>query len=549
MTRVTFSVLTRHFAAAILAPPILTDLGVDYLRRTLASLLGILIVIGVFLPRLFSRKYIELYAIVPHEPYLRAVQADTLMMIAIPMLIIALIAVVLCPLLFPDETDYRVLTPLPITRAQLFASKLLAVVVVMLVAVVAVDFLASAWFPIVIGGRRAEHSTIARVGAHLVASLAGSTWAFLAVMALQGACLSVVPAAWQRRASVLVQAGLFVGLLLAIPFVTRIPRMTVLQDTVMTTSLAWLPPTWFLGVERLLLDGPEAGGYGAAADAALLMSALVVVIIFAVYARLYLSAERLAGMSGSSRARRSRGLWLLDRVPPPTASVLSFIASGLSRSRLHQFVFLLIAGTGAAITIARNEVVSAPLVAALFAGLGLRAVLLLPIDRGAAWVFQVTEDSRTRARALDGVAYAFSWSVIGLSLVVTLALQRSLASPAWGFGALFTVFADLVMVEILIGDWRRMPYACTYIPGKRVLAYNLGVLLAWYFVFVWIGTNLIRWAMVHPARTLALGVAQLAALTVLRRARLRLWGKLPLEFEDEDPLAVRHLGLAADERP
>ena len=67
MTRETFSVLTRHFASSILTPPILTDLGADYWRRTLSGLLGILIVTGIFLPRLFSRKYIELYALVPRN--------------------------------------------------------------------------------------------------------------------------------------------------------------------------------------------------------------------------------------------------------------------------------------------------------------------------------------------------------------------------------------------------------------------------------------------------------------------------------------------------
>ena len=115
MTR-PFATLTSHFVGVILSPPILTELGGDYLRRTLSSVVGMLLLAGVFLPSAFFKKYVDLNAEIRPDHFEPALRADTVLMIAVPMLIAALIAVVISPMMFPDETDYQVLTPLPVTR-------------------------------------------------------------------------------------------------------------------------------------------------------------------------------------------------------------------------------------------------------------------------------------------------------------------------------------------------------------------------------------------------------------------------------------------------
>ena len=56
MTRGPFATLTRHFVGVLLAPPLLTDLGADYLRRTIASLVAMVLVAGIFLTRVFFQE-------------------------------------------------------------------------------------------------------------------------------------------------------------------------------------------------------------------------------------------------------------------------------------------------------------------------------------------------------------------------------------------------------------------------------------------------------------------------------------------------------------
>jgi hypothetical protein len=93
----------------------------------------------------------------------------------------------------------------------------------------------------------------------------------------------------------------------------------------------------------------------------------------------------------------------------------------------------------------------------------------------------------------------------------------------------------LALVEFVLIDWRRIPFACTYLPGKHVLAYHMGVLFAQYVIFVVIGGNVIRAAVVDPARSIALGGFLIAGWAALRRARMKTWGDAALEFEDDDP--------------
>ena len=567
-----FRTLTRHFVDASLAPEVLTELGADYLRRLLFGLLAVLLVIGIFVPRIFFKKYTDLGALVGSEAYLKAVQADTLFIIAVPMVLIGLAAVIAGPLLFPDETDYRVLTPLPISRAQLFGAKLAAVAVVVLACVLAVNLIVSFWFPIAVSGRKAQHPMLARVVAHAIASTAGSVFTCVAVMAAQGLLIVAVPQAWQRRMSVLVQGAIAVALLLSLPLIGRMPSMNVTEATVIAAPLAWMPPAWFLGLEWWLLKGAAAGGYARAAGIGAMAFAIAVVTVAGSYLILYRSAERLAGVAGADRrsgAPRPPRAWpLLARLAPQTLAILDFVRIGLGRSRLHQFVFMFALGGGIAMLIGRiaaviegttpfasrpgaavDAAVSAPLLIALTFVLGMRAAFRWPLDRPASWIFRLTESAATRSVTLDGARWWLSTGAVTVALVTAAVLQPRVLGAAWWLAAVLTTIAVMTLVECVFIDWRRVPFACTYLPGKHVLAYHLGVLFAWYFVVVLIGGSVMKFSVTTPSRATALGGFLIAGWAIARRERIKTWGLLALEFEDDDPAEVSVLRLETSTKP
>lgn len=570
MNAAAFRILTRHFITAIAAPRLLTDLGVDYLRRTAASVIGILLVSGIFLTRAMFKKYTDLYASWNETLYHRAVESDSLLMIALPMLVIALAAVLLAPTLFPDDTDHRVLSPLPVPRLTLFAARLAAAAAVIGVLVLAVTSIASLWFPVATGGRWMPYGLPARVGAHAVAAIAGSIWAFAAVMALQGLCLVALPAGVRSAMSMIVQAVLFVALLLASPYALRLSSVDASDGAVADWPLVAVPPAWFLGLERWLLD-PTARGYAAAAVISGWASLASLTLIIACYAMLYRRSEAL----DSPVARVARAAMfgapvraaMTNFLAPGTRGVLTFSVTVLTRHRLQHTVFLLVASAGFAMLVGQaltvmegatvwtagpraavHAALSAPLLVGLAMTLGLRAAFLLPADAQAAWVFRLTEAPSTRAHWLDGAALALVAVATVPSLMVAAVMQPHVLGSRWIAAALLTTLANLLLVEIVLRDWSRVPCTCTYLPGKRVLAFTLGVVLAAYFVYVYVGAHLVRWSIAHPSRLMFLGGLLLAAVASLHRSRQATWGTRPLEFDDTDPLAIQTLDLLPDER-
>ncbi len=576
MNRSTFSTLTRHFVSMLVAPPLLSDLGVDFLRRTLASLLAIFIMVGIFLTRAMFKRYVDLHAAWDAEAYWRAVQADTLLMIAVPMLVVGLVTMVMAPLLFPDETDYRVLSPLPLSRLHIFAAKLSAVFLVTSGVILAVNAVTSFWFPLasgpswsVIGSRWMPHTASARIAAHAAAALTGSLWMFSTVMAVQGLCLAFVPSRWRRSASVAVQSGMVVLALMAIPYVVRLPSLEVNSVTAQQAPLLWFPPVWFLGVEWWLLE-PVPSGYANVARLAFITMPTSLTLVAISYAWLFRTAEKLVADAPSHpRTRRTLSHSshpVAPVFPQPTRAIWEFALRGLSRSRLHQAIFVLIAGTGLALLLGQAWTVfdvvtdpwrprarvyaalAAPLVATLAMTLALRAALLLPADQGASWMFRVTEFAPTRPLALNGVTRLFIVAAVVPAVLVAALLQPAVLGVRWLATATLAAMSGLVLVEVVLRDWCRLPYTCTYLPGKRVLAYTLGVLLTVYAVFVYLNSRAMYWSLAHPWRTLLYGGALLAAFGALYRSRMQTWGKQALEFEDEDPLAIRKLNLSPDER-
>ena len=131
--------LTRHFFSEFFYLGFLTDSGADSFIRLTISILAGLMSLGIFLPLVFFQKYVDLAARVDPEPYRRAVLGDQLFLLCVAMFIVALIGTVISQSIFPNEADFRILTPLPVTRRAIFGAKLLALTSVTIVFVIATN--------------------------------------------------------------------------------------------------------------------------------------------------------------------------------------------------------------------------------------------------------------------------------------------------------------------------------------------------------------------------------------------------------------------------
>ena len=116
--------LTQHFFRAMFDFGFLSDLASDSFKRVLIGSVGGFVAFGLLLTRMYMSKYAVLWNTSTPERYRNALLGDDLMMIGLPMLLVAFVTLLVSHSLFPDERDFRILGPLPVSRLVVFHAKL-----------------------------------------------------------------------------------------------------------------------------------------------------------------------------------------------------------------------------------------------------------------------------------------------------------------------------------------------------------------------------------------------------------------------------------------
>jgi hypothetical protein len=510
---------------------------------------------------MYAKKYAALSVAATAAPYTRAFLADTTLAIGLPMWIVALVTVIVSQSLFPDETDFRVLMPLPIGRSLVFAAKLAALVLFAglftLTAHVAVT-------PLVLRvslGRWMLDPLPLSVLAFWIVGPVASACAVLAIAALNGLLITCVPRTRVRGLSSTLRSAMIGLLMLALPLVMALP---LLADPLAQQSrlVLLVPPAWFMGLGRVLLGHREPFFV---ALAQLAVGALVVstVVTAGSYALLYRRFDRV--MLHSLSVTRQRRRWLTSR-NPARAAVRDFTSATLGRSALHQGVIVGLSAAGLALAanslvrsglltwvrglhVAPRQIAEAfawapfPLIVVL--GLAARAALALPIEPKANWVFRMTEADAIRVDQLAAAERVVTFFAVIVPIALTLPLQWTIAGPRATVAAAVTGAFGLLWVEVLLRDWRRIPFTCSYLPGKQTVAQSFVAALFIFFVVgtfgaIMVDTTLRRQAVVPQLVLVAILIAIVAAC---RRVRRTMWRELPLMFDDELPSDVQAFRL------
>src|SRR5688572_16324494 len=178
--------LTRHFFREFFYLGLLTDSGADSFIRLVISMLAGVLSLGILLPLLFFQKYLALATLNDPKHYQRAILGDQLFMLCVAMFIVASVGTAICQSMFPSEIDFRILTPLPVTRRAVFGAKLLALAIFTAVFVLVTNIATGPVFPAVSEGRWAQEPLLTRMTAHTAAGLLASTFALASVLSLQG---------------------------------------------------------------------------------------------------------------------------------------------------------------------------------------------------------------------------------------------------------------------------------------------------------------------------------------------------------------------------
>jgi hypothetical protein len=158
----------------------------------------------------------------------------------------------------------------------------------------------------------------------------------------------------------------------------------------------------------------------------------------------------------------------------------------------------------------------------------------------------MTEDVAGRAE----VAAANVRAVLALAVAVPLALIGPLQWWTLGSRALGVLLVEAsigwLLVEWTMADWRRIPFTCSYIPGKGFVPHMFVKGFASFIFFSVASVLVLRISFAQPVAAVIFAVVFGGIARMLSFFRCRQARDTNLIFEDELPTDVTPLRLSAD---
>jgi hypothetical protein len=332
---------------------------------------------------------------------------DQYFFVLLSFVVMGAVAIFEWEMLFPDRSDFLILTPLPLKPLHMLAAKAAALVAFLTLFLVSSNLFGTLILPAVSKG-----AFYRQLSAHACSVGLAGLFAALFFLALGGVLLCVLGAARFRVLSPLVQMFSMAAIVLLMLQYFRYGDSLQSWLTEPLGIVHWMPPLWFLGVYEQLLHGsaapPFAREMARYAVGATLASAAIVLLTYPLaWARM-----RRMAIEGSSRSRQRSSQWwiaLIHRVlrRPAERAVFHFIGQTIARNNRYQVYLAMYCGSGLALAIAcavvfrtaghrlqpalSQEGLHAVMPLLLFWVIaGLRAAFAFPTDLKAGWVFRVT---------------------------------------------------------------------------------------------------------------------------------------------------------------
>ncbi|MFN7921443.1 MAG: serine hydrolase [Bryobacteraceae bacterium] len=410
--------------------------------------------------------------------------------------------------------------------------------------------------------RTALMGTLRAFAAYWITMVAAGVFLFCSVLAAQGLCAQVLPRRWFLRVSSAMQLGafcLFVSVYFLQPMVAH-PRALVAAQG--DDWLAWSPSYWFLGLFQQINGSPALAPLARRAWIGLGAATSLTAITWAL--SYWRTVRRIVEEPDIVPAVRSFG-WMPKLGSAFESAVGAFALRALMRSRWHRLLLAFYLGVALAsvIFMVRSpsghigmvdesdswHPMSVAWIAASLLGLGfwtvgMRVVFSIPLDPRANWIFQVApvkggEPSlRARRRAL--------WL---LSVAPACATTLVCLSQVWPWRAALEHFVVLVLVGAILAEFclrgaQKLPFACTYSPGRTNLHLTFWACLLLVLSLIVEVANLER-KLLERAEWFAALAAGLAAIAfaAYRWNGSRARETRGIEFEDPGDPAVLELAL------
>jgi hypothetical protein len=461
---------------------------------------------------------------------------------------------------FPDRRDVLVLGPLPVRRSTLFLAKISALLAAPGLTIVGLNIFSGLVWPVLFASGRGGTLGLMRVWpAYWITVSAAAGFVVCSVLAVQGIAANLLPRQHFLRLSAFLQAGAFC-LLLSLYFLEpHLESLGALTAPGNQRLLAWLPSYWFLGLFQQLNGSMHPAfeplarrAWIALGTSVLGAGAALLLSYFRMMPKIVEQPDILPGVRGIS--------WSPNFGNSLRSAITFFNMRTLLRSRQHRMILSFFSGIGLAIVVGyvtafggRGSVATGISIALLIASilmlvfviLGIRVVAAIPISLSANWIIRVTQ---VRASSDYREAVRFSWLAIGVVPIWLLVAGLLLATYSWRpvLGHLVVLLLlGALLVELCLLTFPKVPFTCSYLPGKANIHIAFWVGLVLLFQLVSTGARFEGRLLNHPfnfALMVLLLVVTLAGLRWLTEARTS-QDKEPL-FEEEYPAEIISLNLS-----
>jgi len=570
-TRTPTTELTRHFLAGMFDGEWTAQRG--QWASVAISLIAMALPAGILMLREgsplpeYAGKYRLVAKLAAPDAYRATVFADELALLVALAAVTGLTALLVWQSLFPSRRDYLTLAGLPIRSREIFGARFAAVTIFAAALALALILLPSLIAPVEFGGRWQENPSYwANFGAQAAAAGLECLFIFFGIVAVQGVLLNLLPGRAFVRVSVYVQGLLFAGFALALFRSWSIKTWSASQVQAALPRLAdWAPPVWFAALDRVLAGSRDPILLAASARA-LPATATVIGLAALGYVLSYRRFRKLLIESPERSARPHGRPWspvdLLARDPRRLA-ILHFMAKTMSRSRSHRMIWLAYIGFAAAIMLNSSIVDGAflvhkdrawtaaiqflvlfwPLAGSAILLPGLKHVLRLPVELPASWIFRLHESEGRRDWMIAVERFAVAYSVVPMYAVM---FPLAVWSVGWEIATRMIALqflTSLAIFETLFYSWQQLPFACSYVPGKRPAVSIVSAYIVVLGILVPMVTVIIAAAARFTPLFVVFGVAFSAGWWKLRAMRREGWGEARLMYEDT-PAEVLDLGIS-----
>lgn len=522
---------------------------------TVTKMLALLAAPGVILPWLRYTTYLALDKMPPAMRD-RMLWSDRCLYLSFSMLVMGAVTVLEWDALFPDRRDYATLMPLPIHSRTIFIGKIAALALFLVAFTASVNVVSTVMFPAV-SYRGPVLGLVRTMAAHGISILASSAFAFLFLVALEGALLNILSVRWFRKISAYVQ-GAMVFVLLWLFFLFPNISSAVAQLKAQNSAVLYaFPPAWFLGLNEVLIGSRDAVFLALAhrAEMALGLAAIVSGFSYTAAYRRHVrrTLESTEGGDSTRTAMHERIGKIADRIAPDPVerATVAFVGKTMARSAKHRIFLAAYAGVGFALAAQvmpavknRDQWLSLPLVVGFFLLSGMRFIFTIPSELPANWQFRVSDTDRQRP-ALNGTRTAMLWFGVVPLFVALSPFYFTWWPPGAALAHLaFSITISALLIEALTMELRKIPFTCSYPPGKA----NVTILWVGYWVgfliYAFSMANLESWMVKKPVRLIPfyLVVAAIFAGFEWWRRRADAVG-VALIFDDAADPAVLTLGL------